>query len=118
MTREGTPKSQPREARPKVTAKVTAVRESLLRAADGFGANEQAVDVQCEFLHGLGIRERAQALFDAASNEEKKQAILKQYERLTSPEQMGELFKVLAITFHTIPSGTMPGFALRSADVR
>ncbi len=87
----------------------------LLKASE---ADEESVGVQCQFLHGLGVRERAQTLFDAASTQDAKQAILKQYERLTSPKEMGELFKVLAITLDTIPAGTMPGFTPHSTDVR
>jgi len=53
---------------------------------------------QCAFLHAMGIRERAQALYSASQEEEQQQKIIKQYERLTAPEEMGELFKVMAIT--------------------
>jgi len=70
---------------------------------------------QCDFLHGLGVRERAQALFDAAKDDAAKESIMKQYERLTSPAEMGSLFKVLAITSNKIPTGTMPGFAMPGA---
>jgi NADH dehydrogenase [ubiquinone] 1 alpha subcomplex assembly factor 7 len=73
---------------------------------------------QCEFLHGLGVRERAEKLFHAAGEDEAKQAIVKQYERLTAPQEMGELFKVLAITCDKIPPGTMPGFAVAAPDAR
>jgi len=61
------------------------------------------------------VRERAQALFDAAKDDAAKESILKQYERLTSPAEMGSLFKVLAITSYKIPTGTMPGFATPGA---
>jgi SAM-dependent MidA family methyltransferase len=73
---------------------------------------------QNEFLHGLGVRERAEALFEASEDDDTRQSILKQYERLTSPEEMGALFKVLAITSDRIPAGTMPGFAVARPDLR
>ena len=61
---------------------------------------------------------RAEALFEASEDDDTRQSILKQYERLTSPEEMGALFKVLAITSDRIPAGTMPGFAVARPDLR
>ena len=49
-------------------------------------------------------------MFDAAKEETEQGSILQQYERLTAPQQMGSLFKVLAITTRAIQPGSMPGF--------
>jgi NADH dehydrogenase [ubiquinone] 1 alpha subcomplex assembly factor 7 len=50
---------------------------------------------QSEWLIRLGIDARAQAL--ARANPERSTDIEAAVERLTSPAQMGELFKVIAI---------------------
>jgi len=52
---------------------------------------------QGEFLRGLGAELRAIALCKNASNSA-RETILSGLERLVSPQQMGELFKVLTIT--------------------
>ena len=50
---------------------------------------------QGQWLEGLGIRARADAL--AAANPEKADEVALAIERLTAPDQMGDLFKVMAI---------------------
>lgn len=60
---------------------------------------------QGEYLERLGITARAEAL--AAKGD--FDSIAGQHRRLTHPEEMGKLFKVLAITPETAP--TPPGFA-------
>jgi SAM-dependent MidA family methyltransferase len=67
---------------------------AVLAAARGAGA-EAAVLTQGELLHRLGIETRAAALARAAPD--RAATIGRQYERLTSPDQMGELFKAAAI---------------------
>ncbi|KAJ3343126.1 NADH dehydrogenase [ubiquinone] complex I, assembly factor 7 [Gonapodya sp. JEL0774] len=70
---------------------------------------------QSRFLHSLGIRERLQALLRSAKSEEVFKDLVTQYERLTAPDQMGDIYKVLAIVpkdspvpvgFAEIPEGT------------
>jgi len=67
---------------------------AVLAAARAAGARA-ALLTQGELLHRLGIETRAAALARAAPD--RAQIIGRQYERLTSPEQMGELFKAAAI---------------------
>ena len=62
---------------------------------------------QGAWLEAMGISLRAQAL--ARATPEQADEIAGAYERLTSPEQMGDLFKVLAITAPGWPAGA--GFA-------
>jgi NADH dehydrogenase [ubiquinone] 1 alpha subcomplex assembly factor 7 len=69
--------------------------EAVARAARGAGAAVTAVVTQSEWLIRLGIEARAQAL--ARANPECATDIEAAVERLTSPAQMGELFKVNAI---------------------
>lgn len=64
---------------------------------------------QNEFLHGLGIRDRIMMLLEHPNaDEEKSAALVSQYERLCSPEQMGTLFKVMAITSSALQPGSLP----------
>ncbi len=71
--------------------------EALAKAAAGmvvYGAITQA-----EFLHNLGIKERAQKLMKGAKTEAQVTDIKQSYERLVdiSSKGMGALFKVMAI---------------------
>lgn len=61
---------------------------------------------QGTFLEHLGITARAQALSQQADYE----SISQQHRRLTHPEEMGKLFKVLALTPTDAPLS--PGFAI------
>lgn len=73
---------------------------------------------QTAFLHSLGVRDRVMALLSELPDEESADpqaaALTKQYERLCSPEAMGELFKVIAIT----PADSKFGCAGFPAPVR
>jgi NADH dehydrogenase [ubiquinone] 1 alpha subcomplex assembly factor 7 len=69
--------------------------EAVAKAACGVGAAVTPVVSQSEWLIRLGIDARAQAL--ARANPERSTDIEAAVERLTSPAQMGELFKVVAI---------------------
>lgn len=80
--------------------------EADLTAHVNFGALQQAAiamklhgyyTTQGEFLRRLGAELRATALCKN-TNHESRATILQGLERLVSPEQMGELFKVLCVT--------------------
>ena len=78
---------------------------AVLRAAAREGAATTQVLGQGEFLVRLGIGARAEAL--TAARPDRSEVIERQLERLVSPDQMGELFKVVCI--HT-PGLVPPGF--------
>jgi len=69
----------------------------LKYAAKNAGASTHGPVSQGVFLSALGAELRTAHLCQGA-NDEQKRALISGLERLTSPEQMGELFKVLAIT--------------------
>ena len=81
--------------------------EAVSNAARGAGAAVTPIVTQGEWLIRLGIEARAQAL--ARANPERSGDIDSALERLTSPEQMGKLFKVIAIHSPDWPSPA--GFA-------
>jgi len=58
---------------------------------------------QAQFLGRLGIEARATAL--AAARPDRAEAIGRQFDRLTAPDQMGELFKAAAIWTGAPPPG-------------
>ncbi|BBC71158.1 F0F1 ATP synthase subunit beta [Altererythrobacter sp. B11] len=58
---------------------------------------------QGDFLRALGIEQRAQALGRVAPEE--RQSLLLAKDRLIAPEQMGELFKVMALAAPGWPDG-------------
>lgn len=68
---------------------------AVLRAARTAGAATSAVVGQGEWLARMGMTQRAAAL--ARSRPDQADALARQLRRLTSPDQMGELFKVAAI---------------------
>ncbi|CAN5416449.1 class I SAM-dependent methyltransferase [soil metagenome] len=78
---------------------------AVLAAAAREGAATAAILTQGEFLVRLGIGARAEAL--TAARPDRSEVIERQLERLVSPDQMGELFKVVCI--HT-PGLVPPGF--------
>ena len=82
---------------------------ALGRAAESVGANCFGPMTQGEFLHGLGISQRAEGLKRRAT-EAQIAEIDTALERLTSaePQHMGQLFKVLAVTSPNIAA--LPGF--------
>ena len=67
---------------------------AALAAARTAGANA-ALLTQGEFLRRLGIEARAAALTTA--HLDRAETIVRQLDRLTAPDQMGELFKVAAL---------------------
>jgi SAM-dependent MidA family methyltransferase len=69
--------------------------EALARAAAGAGVRVAAA-TQGEWLRAMGIDLRAESLARAAP--EQAEAIAAARDRLVSPEQMGSLFKALALT--------------------
>jgi len=71
------------------------------------GARALGVVSQGAFLESLGIRERAKALLAGASDEQAED-ISGALKRLTDASEMGELFKVMAIT--AIDAPPPPGF--------
>ncbi|WP_367718420.1 class I SAM-dependent methyltransferase [Nitratireductor sp. GISD-1A_MAKvit] len=73
---------------------------ALARAARQEGLST-ALMTQGEFLLGLGLLERAGRL-GADKNATEQQAIRRDVERLAGPDQMGTLFKVLAVTPSTV----------------
>ncbi|MFL6731421.1 MAG: class I SAM-dependent methyltransferase [Sphingomicrobium sp.] len=81
--------------------------EALAAAARGAGAAVTPLVTQGEWLIRLGIEARAQAL--SRANPERAADIQGSLERLTSRDQMGDLFKVMAIHSPHWPSPA--GFA-------
>ena len=77
-----------------ITAHVdfVSLKERAARRLDVHGPAEQGV-----FLLNLGIAQRAEALQGKAS-EKQLEDIQKAFHRLTSPDEMGSLFKVLGLT--------------------
>jgi len=69
--------------------------EAVARAARDAGSQVTPLTTQGEWLQRLGIEERAEAL--AQSNPERAEDIETALDRLTSPDQMGELFKAIAL---------------------
>ena len=79
---------------------------ALAASAAGAGAAVHGPVTQSRFLVSLGLLDRAGRLV-AAADEVTREAIRTAVERLTGPDQMGELFNVLAIT---TPGLTPPPF--------
>lgn len=75
---------------------------TLAEIASGAGLRVQSA-TQGEWLEAMGIGMRAQAL--AASAPDRAEEIETARQRLVAPEQMGELFKVLAVTSQDWPEG-------------
>ena len=70
--------------------------DALRKAAHEQGVNNYSISSQKEFLIKYGIKIRLQTLKTNASQED-KEILDKQVFRLTSSQQMGELFKVLEL---------------------
>ncbi len=79
---------------------------ALARAAKGAGATVEGPVNQGEFLIALGLLERAGALGAGRSKAEQDE-ITASVERLAGPDEMGTLFKVMAVTGGI----SVPGFA-------
>jgi SAM-dependent MidA family methyltransferase len=80
--------------------------EALGRAASVGDVKATQVVTQSEWLERLGIRARADAL--AAANPDKADEVSAAFDRLTARDQMGELFKIIAI--HSPEWPTPAGF--------
>lgn len=85
----------------------------LVAVAEAAGAKAWGPVTQGDFLLALGIRERADALRAGASPKQVKDLDLA-VRRLTEAEQMGELFKVLAIGHPAQPAPA--GLPISSPD--
>ena len=80
--------------------------EAVARAARGAGAAVTAMTTQGLFLERLGITARARALARAA--DDRSDRIAEEHRRLTHPQEMGDLFKVIAV--HKDDRPPPPGF--------
>ena len=78
--------------------------EAVARAAAGAGAAVTAMTMQGAFLERLGISARAQAL----ARKDRAGRIAEEHRRLTHAQEMGDLFKVIALHRHDQPPP--PGF--------
>ncbi|MBO6765911.1 class I SAM-dependent methyltransferase [Maricaulis sp.] len=83
--------------------------ESLATAARAAGLAVSGPVTQGDFLVGLGLEARAAALCQAAPD--KRAVFARQVWRLTDPEQMGTLFKLVCLDADGLPAP--PGFAAR-----
>jgi SAM-dependent MidA family methyltransferase len=83
--------------------------EALAIAAGTVGATASKVETQGVFLEQLGITARAQTLAAALDGDALVEHVAA-HRRLTHPDEMGKLFKVMAITPPNIapPAGIMP----------
>ncbi len=73
---------------------------SFAAAAKAAGATTTPMASQAAFLRALGIDQRAEALTTAAKAKgrlDQAERIVRQHARLTAPDQMGTLFKAIAI---------------------
>jgi NADH dehydrogenase [ubiquinone] 1 alpha subcomplex assembly factor 7 len=80
--------------------------DRLARAAGSEGVSVLGPVTQGDFLLAMGLAERAGAL-GAGRNVEDQQNIIAAVERLAGPEEMGTLFKAMAVTH---PPMELPGF--------
>lgn len=67
----------------------------VAEAARASGARAAPLLTQAQFLGRMGIETRARAL--AAARPDQSDRLARQFHRLTSPDQMGQLFKVLCL---------------------
>jgi NADH dehydrogenase [ubiquinone] 1 alpha subcomplex assembly factor 7 len=81
--------------------------EALAKAASVGGVEVTPLVTQGDWLKRLGIDTRAGALAEA--NPERSEEVRSALERLTAPDQMGELFKVMAV--HSAGWAGPAGFA-------
>ncbi|MBI4183363.1 MAG: SAM-dependent methyltransferase [Proteobacteria bacterium] len=81
---------------------------ALARTAEAAGARAFGPLAQGTWLRRLGIETRAEALRGAASGAEQRAAIDSALRRLIAPEEMGTLFKALAVAHPGL--GIPPGF--------
>jgi SAM-dependent MidA family methyltransferase len=74
---------------------------AVAEAARAEGVAVSRITPQAEFLKALGIEARFGAL--ARKNPDQGDKLQRQYHRLTSPDEMGDLFKVIAFTSVGLP---------------
>ena len=84
-----------------ITARVDFAQFARACAAKGLEVHGPAP--QARFLNGLGLEQRAAALVAKLSSEEAKRRVARQLHRLTDPGEMGDLFKVIAISSPGLP---------------
>ncbi|MEW9804620.1 class I SAM-dependent methyltransferase [Mesorhizobium sp. ZMM04-5] len=80
---------------------------ALARVAQAHGLQAE-MSTQAEFLLGMGLLERAGRLGQAA-DETAREKIASEVERLAGPDQMGDLFKVLAVLPTGVDAPPFPG---------
>lgn len=81
---------------------------ALGRAAQACGLQIWGPVSQAHFLGALGVAQRCEAMMSRADPEQ-KEALLSGFRRLVDPEQMGRLFKVMALASPDMP--LLEGFA-------
>lgn len=74
---------------------------AISRFARAAGLDVHGPVPQAQFLRTLGLDQRAQALANA--NPERAERIAREHARLTAPDQMGELFKVICLSSPNLP---------------
>jgi len=86
----------------------------VARQAGELGLETIGPVTQRDFLLSLGIRERAGQLMESMENIHSAHGFMTGLQRLIDPEQMGHLFKVVAISGKGQPQA--PGFEVLGAD--
>lgn len=86
---------------------------AIAKAAQAAGARTWGPVTQAAFLHALGIRERAEVL-SANATDQQARSIETGVRRLIDPEEMGDLFKVLAFGHPEL--STPAGLPISPAD--
>ena len=81
--------------------------DRIAEASESAGAKATPAAEQGAFLMTIGLGVRAQALAETASSKGQER-ILSELKRLTAPDEMGTLFKVLAVQSSALPKP--PGF--------
>ncbi len=81
--------------------------DRIAQASEAAGAKPTTTTEQGTFLMTIGLGVRAQKLAETAS-QSGQERILSELKRLTAPDEMGTLFKVLAVQHPTLPRA--PGF--------
>ncbi|WP_286828638.1 MULTISPECIES: class I SAM-dependent methyltransferase [Kordiimonas] len=81
--------------------------DRIAEAAESAGAKASPTTEQGTFLMTIGLGVRAQKLAERASDKSQER-ILGELKRLTAPDEMGTLFKVLAVQNPALPAA--PGF--------
>ena len=85
---------------------------AVLQVATRIGLAVEGSVTQRDFLISLGVRERAAQLMQSQENMISAQQFMTGLQRLIDPDQMGSLFKVVAIT--GVDQPRVPGFDHRS----